>query len=279
MLVSHIYLHSTSQFQNKADQSPALTLYHLRTYRLTVTSILLSSPTASSTSTTSVRRFRRLLYLGLVTQAFLLPSFIWSIINLIRVNMGPNTFEPVPSYSFSAIHGSSWNEIEINLLPITQTVTHIGVDILSISPMVQVLFSAGNVLMGVAVIAILGCGPDATRMYAAAWSWLLVHLGLQRRRTDANDSRVTSGRGSADWRATMTPSSSVFAGWRGSAGARVKRMWGSRSEGQMSRQSSDGDVELAMGEASPGSTVEKLDAVHLKDSGEVAEHGRGYGGV
>jgi hypothetical protein len=276
MLVSHIHLHSISQFQHKADQSSALTLYHLRTYRLTVTSILLSSPTASSTSTTSVRRFRRLLYLGLVTQAFLLPSFIWSIINLIRLNMGPTTFEPVPSYSFSAIHGSSWNEIEINLLPITQTVTHIGVDILSISPMVQVLFSAGNVLMGVAVIAILGYGPDATRMYAAAWSWLFVHLGLQRRRTDgATDSRVTSGRGSADWRATMTPSSSVFAGWRGSAGARVKRMWGSRSEGQIAV----GDVELAMGEASPGSTVEKLDVVHLKDGGEVAEHGRGYGGV
>jgi len=133
--------------------------------------------------------------------------------------------------------------------------------------------------MGAVVIGLLGCGPDATRMYAVAWSWLLVHLRLRRagQFESANDSRITSGRGSADWRATTTPSSSVFASWRGGAPARVKRIWGSRSDGHLSRQSSIGDVELGMGQASPGSTTSKLDVVHLKDGVDVVHHGHGDG--
>jgi len=145
--------------------------------------------------------------------------------------------------------------------------------------MAQALFSAGYVVMGAVVIGLLGCGPDATRMYGVAWSWLLVHLRLRRagQFESANDSRITSGRGSADWRATTTPSSSVFASWRGGAPARVKRIWGSRSDGHLSRQSSIGDVELGMGQASPGSTTSKLDVVHLKDGVDVVHHGHGDG--
>jgi len=257
-----------------------LTLYRLRMYRLTITSILLSSPTASSTSTTSLRRFRRLLFLGLTTLTFLIPSLVWSIVNTLTPQISGSTWLGLPLYSFASIHGSSWNEIEVDLLPVTQSISHVGSGILNrVSPMSQALFSAGYIVMGAVVIGLLGCGPDATRMYASAWSWLMVHLRLQRaRRSDgAINSRVTSGRGSADWQAATTPSSSVFAGWRGSAGARVKRIWGSRSDVQLSRQSSIADVELAMRDASPGSTMSKLDVVHLKDGGLVAQHARGDG--
>lgn len=260
----------------------ALTLYRLRVYRLTITSILLSSPTASSTSTTSLRRFRRLLFLGLTTLAFLLPALIWSILNIVSPQSGRSGWNYLPPYSFASLHGPGWNEVEVNLLAVTHSVSVMRFSgiLNAISPMIQVLFSAGYVVMGAVVIGLLGCGPDATRMYAVAWSWLLVHMKLRRagHSGNAGDSRVTSGRGSADWRGATSPSSSVFASWRDGAGARVKRIWGSRSDGQLSRQSSNADVEMGIGQVSPGSTVSKLDVAHLKDGVEVGQQARGEGG-
>jgi len=191
---------------------------------------------------------------------------------MLKPQISGSTWLQLLSYSFASLHGSSWNEIEVDLLPVTQSIAHLGSGILnSVSPMSQVLFSAGYIVMGAVVIGLLGCGPDATRMYSSAWSWSMVHLRL-RRHDPAVDSRVTSGRGSTDWRAATTPSSSVFASWRGGAGARVKRIGGSRSDGQLSRQSSIADVELAMRDASPASTMSQLDVVHSKDDVEMVQH-------